>query len=86
MVSTEIVIKNQTGLHARPAAALVKLSKKFQSTINIKSGERNCDPKHLFKLLHCNFKMGENIVVEADGSDEVEALDQLVACINNFKE
>jgi len=86
LVHAEIVIKNQTGLHARPAAALVKLSKKFQSNINIKSGERSCDAKHLFRLLHCNFKIGESIIIEANGIDETEALEQLVTCINNFKE
>lgn len=86
MVGAEIVIKNQTGLHARPAASLVKLSKKFNSSIQIKCGQRACDAKQLFKMLHCNFKMGETIIVEAAGDDETEALKQLVDCINNFNE
>lgn len=86
MVSAEVVIKNPTGLHARPAAKLVKLSKGFESSIHIKSGERSCDAKHLFKLLHCGFKIGETVIVEASGSDEKEALDRLVECINSLKE
>jgi phosphocarrier protein len=86
LVSNEVVIKNQTGLHARPAAAVIKLSKTFKSSISIKSGERKCDAKHLFQLLHCNFKIGETIIIEAEGEDEAEALQQLVTLINNLEE
>lgn len=86
MVSAEIVIKNPTGLHARPAVKLVNLSKGFQSVIALKCGERRCDAKSIFSLLHCNFKIGETVTVETDGADEGDAMKQLVEYINGLEE
>jgi phosphocarrier protein len=86
MVSTELIIKNPTGLHARPAVRLVKLCKGFQSAVSIKCGERSCDGKNIFKLLHCNFKIGEAVTVEANGADETEAVKQLVEYISSLEE
>jgi phosphocarrier protein len=86
VVSAEIVIKNPTGLHARPAVKLVNLSKGFQSAIAIKCGERSCDAKSIFSLLHCNFKIGETVTVEASGADEDDAMKQLLEYINGLEE
>ncbi|MDR1507690.1 MAG: HPr family phosphocarrier protein [Treponema sp.] len=86
MVSAEVVIKNPTGLHARPAVKLVNLSKGFQSAVTITCGERNCDAKSIFKVLHCNFKIGETVVVKTDGTDEEEALKQMLEYINGLEE
>jgi len=82
----DVVIKNPTGLHARPAAQLVELSKKFQSTISLQAGDRKCDAKSIFNVLRCCIKIGETITITADGADEEEAMEQLVCFIGNLEE
>lgn len=82
----DIVIKNPTGLHARPAAQLVELSRKFKSDISLRSGERECDAKSIFTVLRCCFKIGETITLDVSGEDEKEAMGQIVSFIENLEE
>ena len=86
MVSDTVMIQNPTGLHARPAAKLVELAKQYTSAIAIEAGERKCDAKSIFSLLRCCFKMGEEVTVCADGTDEAAALKDITECIRTLVE
>jgi len=86
MVTKQVVIKNPIGLHARPAAQLVELCKKFDSAVSLQVGERKCDAKSIFSVLRCCIKLGETVDVSADGPDEQDALDKIIDFIDALVE
>jgi phosphocarrier protein len=84
MVKKETIIINKTGLHARPASEFVLAAKKFESKINIcKEGGEPVNAKSMVRLLAECIGQGTKIEIMADGADEAEALDTLVALIES---
>lgn len=86
MVQNTTLVKNKTGLHARPASQLVALCKKYQSKITIDANGTVVDCKSIFSLLHGCIQQGTTVTVMADGADEVEALEQVTHYIENLEE
>lgn len=74
MKSFSYEIKDELGIHARPAGSLVKEAGKFQSDIKIKKGDKTADAKRLFSVMSLAVKHGEKIVITAEGSDEESAI------------
>ena len=79
----EYVIKDELGIHARPAGALVKEVKKFQSKITIQKGEKEVDASKLMALMGMGVKCGDKIVVKTEGTDEESAAKEIEAFIEN---
>ena len=73
------VIKDQLGIHARPAGLLVKEAMKFQAAIVIKKDEKEADAKRIFSVMGLGVKCADRVTVSADGSDEAEAIAALGA-------
>ena len=86
MVEKETVVKSKIGLHARPATMLVKLAMSFKSKIMIHYAEKKVDAKSMFGLLGAGVKGGTNIVVTAEGEDEVAALAAVVDLIETVED
>ena len=76
------VIKDQLGIHARPAGLLVKEAMKFQAAIVIKKDEREADAKRIFSVMGLGVKCADQVTVSVDGSDEAEAIAALEAFFN----
>jgi phosphocarrier protein HPr len=74
MISKDYIITSTEGIHARPATALVKLTKNFKSVISIKKGERTVKLNSLLNILSLAAKGGETISILAEGDDEREAM------------
>ncbi len=72
MKTFEYTIKDQNGLHARPAGLLVQMAQKSESAVKITRGEKTSDLKRLFAVMGMNIKQGETITVSAEGADEEE--------------
>jgi phosphocarrier protein len=68
------VIKDEIGIHARPAGLLVKEAGKFQSAVTLKSGDKTGDAKRIFGIMGMAVKQNDEVTVEVDGADEEEAL------------
>lgn len=84
MVKRQAEIINKTGLHARPASDFVLAAKKFESKITIcKEGGEPVNAKSMVRLLAECIGQGTKVEITADGADEAEALDTLVALIEN---
>ncbi|SFN88029.1 phosphocarrier protein FPr [Cohaesibacter marisflavi] len=79
----EYVVTSPHGLHARPATALVDLSKTFQSSILVRNGNKVGDAKSLIGLLKLGIDNGATIRISADGPDAEKALE---AIFNAFAE
>ena len=87
MVQGTTVVKNETGLHARPAAQLVKLCKTFESEITLSSGDEIvCNGKSMFSILKGCLKQGATVQISADGPDEEQALEEVIAYIDALEE
>jgi phosphotransferase system HPr (HPr) family protein len=82
----EIVIKNPTGLHARPAVRFIELCKTFQSRVELQSGNRKCVANSIFSLMKCNIRIGETVTITIEGPDEQEAMTKVLGFMNSLEE
>lgn len=85
MYQREVVVCNPTGLHARPASEFVATAKKFQSKISIcrNDAEKRGNAKSVIILLSLGLSQGETVNICADGVDEQQAVDTLVALVES---
>lgn len=74
MKAFEYVIKDELGIHARPAGLLVKEAKKYESKITIKKGEKSAEATRLMALMGMNVKKGDTVEIAAEGGDEDAAI------------
>ncbi len=73
MKTFEYTIQDEIGIHARPAGALIKEAKSFESVIRIKCGEKKADVTGIMAVLGLGVKHGDRITVEVEGADEEKA-------------
>jgi phosphocarrier protein HPr len=87
MIEKEFIIENEAGLHARPAARLIKKASSFSSDISIIQGNKTGNAKSLLSVLALGVFKGNKVTVRIDGSDEVTAMYKISQLIeNNFYE
>jgi len=79
----DAVVRNKTGLHARPASVFVGLAKKYQADIKIRRGDMAANGKSLIALLQLGVTRGSTIRVSAAGGDADAALKALQAAIES---
>ncbi|MBU5470886.1 HPr family phosphocarrier protein [Falcatimonas sp. MSJ-15] len=72
-------IKDEQGIHARPAGLLVKEVQKYESTVTIFKDEKSADARRLMALMGLGIKCGQEIRVEVSGADEDAAADGIKA-------
>lgn len=83
MTSQTVTVSNKIGIHARPASLLVNAASKFKSDITLKNGDRTAVAKSIISLLALQAKMNDKITIEANGSDEKDAVNVLVGLFNS---
>lgn len=71
------ILKDENGIHARPAGMLVKEASKYTSSINIKKGEKSADAKRLFSIMSLAAKKGDELSFSISGQDETDAAESL---------
>ena len=71
-------IKDQFGIHARPAGLLVKTASDFASSITLIKDNKEADAKKLFGVMSLGVKTDDKVTIKIDGTDENEAKDALV--------
>ena len=81
MYSKEVQVQNQVGLHARPATFFIQKANEFKSSIWVEKEERRVNAKSLLGVLSLGIVGGTNIKIIADGADEENAVDGLVALV-----
>ena len=77
MTETELLIRNQLGLHARPCAMFVKTAARFKSHILVSRDDLEVNGKSIMGVMMLAAEEGSTIRVRADGPDEKEAVDAL---------
>ncbi|MGN0327207.1 MAG: HPr family phosphocarrier protein [Lachnospiraceae bacterium] len=79
MKSFQYVIKDEVGIHARPAGELAKEAKKYLSTITIIKGDKSAVVTKLMAVMSLGVKCGEEITVTVEGEDEETAFEGIKA-------
>lgn len=83
MVSQKIVIDLESGLHARPAGMLVKVTGKCRSNVTLLVGEKKVQAKSILNIMAAAIKCGTEIEVCCDGETEEEDLKTVIAAIES---
>ena len=81
MISKEVVISNQVGLHARPATFFIQKANEYKASIWVEKDDRRVNAKSLLGVLSLGIVKGTAITIIADGSAEEEAVAALSALI-----
>ena len=82
MITREVTINNQVGLHARPATFFIQKANEFKSVIWIEKEERRVNAKSLLGVLSLGIVKGTTINIIADGVDEIQATEMLAELID----
>ena len=83
MFVKDVTVENQVGLHARPATFFSQKANEFKSSIWVEKQERRVNAKSLLGVLSLGIMGGTDIRIIADGSDEKEAVEGLVALVKS---
>ncbi|MBQ8509163.1 MAG: HPr family phosphocarrier protein [Clostridia bacterium] len=82
MISRNVTIQNNVGLHARPATFFIQKANTYQSSIWVEKEDRRVNAKSLLGVLSLGITKGMTITLIADGNDEKDALDGLAELID----
>ncbi len=83
MIERSVQIVNKNGLHARPAAEIVKISSRFKSEITLGRDDLEVNGKSIMGVMMLAAECGATLRLTADGPDAEAALDELSQLIAN---
>ena len=83
MISKEVLINNQVGLHARPATFFIQKANEFKSSIWVEKDERRVNAKSLLGVLSLGIVKDTTIQIVADGVDEETAVETLCQLLSS---
>lgn len=80
-----LVVRNENGLHARPAVKLSKIAKKYSSNIEIKQGDSGVwiSAKSTSALIKLKARKGSVLTISAEGEDALDAIDAVTELVTN---
>lgn len=85
ILSRELTVKNEEGLHSRPAMDFAKEAMKFKSVITIEKDGEEYDAKSMLLVLSACICQGDRFVLKVSGEDEIEAVETLTTLVNSFE-
>ena len=85
MKEIKVLIKNEFGLHARPASLLANTASRFKSDVKIIKDGSEVNAKSIMNLLLLAAAKGSELSISADGEDEDQALEALRELIEERK-
>ncbi|MFA5062873.1 MAG: HPr family phosphocarrier protein [Candidatus Omnitrophota bacterium] len=83
LIKKQVIVKNKSGLHARPAALFVQVANKFESRITVKRDKEEVNGKSIMGILMLGAEKDSVIIIEAEGDDAQKALEELGKIITN---
>ncbi len=84
MLKQEALIINKLGLHARASAKLTQLASSFQCEVMLSRNNRRINAKSIMGVMMLAAAKGTTVTIETDGADEAEAMQALLALINDY--
>ncbi|MFP4662541.1 MAG: HPr family phosphocarrier protein [Halanaerobiales bacterium] len=83
MIEKEIVIKNKTGLHARPAAIFVETADRFESEVEMIFDGITVNAKSIIGVLSLGIGKDDRVLLRISGRDEEEAMEKMIEIVKN---
>ena len=83
MLSKEFTIINEFGLHARPAAKLVRLAARFKSDVSLTYGRETINAKSIMGVMMLAVEQGGKIILTVNGEDEENLMNKLLLLIED---
>jgi phosphocarrier protein len=87
MYTKQTIVKNVSGLHARPASEFVALAKTFESKVTVKRLDNEdavaANAKSIIKILAQGISVNTPIEISADGPDETTAVDKMIELVDS---
>lgn len=77
MPERKTVVRDEVGLHARPAALFVKQAGRFSSDIRVRYRDKNANAKSILEVLSLDAGQNAEVILSAEGDDAEAALDAL---------
>lgn len=81
MIKKTVKLNNKLGLHARPAAVLVREAEKFTSEIILEKDTKEVNLKSILGIVWLKVVDGEELTIKAKGRDEEEAVERIANLI-----
>lgn len=86
MLTKAFIIKNPSGLHARPASLFVQKATSYPCNIHVIKGSKKVNGKSIMGLMTLGAAMGEEIILEIDGEGEQQAMEELGGLLETVHE
>ena len=83
MTERTVTIANRNGLHARPAAEIVKLAAKYKADILLVRDDLEVNGKSIMGVMMLAAEYGSSLVLRAEGPDEQEAVGAIAKLIES---
>ena len=83
MIAEKVTIKNEQGLHMRPAGVLAKEAAKYPCEVKIKSGTKEINAKSIMMIIGGGIKCGTEVEIVCNGAQEQEALEEIKALVES---
>ena len=81
MVERRVTVVNAHGIHARPAAEIVKTAARFTSNVLLEKDGLEVNGKSIMGVMMLAAECGSEVIIRADGTDEAAAVEALAALI-----
>lgn len=78
MIEVEVEVKNEHGVHARPATKLAQVAAKYTSSITVVNSGMEADAKSVISIMMLAAVKGTMLTIRVDGDDEADALKDVV--------
>ncbi len=83
MVSQKVVVVNKSGIHARPAGELVKVTKLCTSDTMMLVDQKIINLKSILNIMAAAVRQGTEVTIQCDGEGEEEDLKRIIEAINS---
>lgn len=83
MIEKSVLVAAENGVHARPAAMIVETAMGSDSDVTISNGDMDANAKSIMEIMMLSAVHGTELKISADGPDEVQIVDTLVALFEN---
>ena len=84
MLQQEVLIINKLGLHARASAKLTQMASRFKCEVMMSRNNRRVNAKSIMGVMMLAAAKGTTVSIETNGEDEVDAMQAILALINDY--
>ncbi|PKK40178.1 hypothetical protein ABB02_00537 [Clostridiaceae bacterium JG1575] len=85
MVERQVTVVNSSGLHARPAAAVVNFVKNYKGTVEVINNGKKGNLKSIISIMSLGMRMGSELTLMVEGENEEQFADELVTFISKLE-